>query len=212
MEHHLQKVLASVGCPASGAPEVPSQSAAQSRLVLGKLVARKAVANGNGRHLTGSPYAVVLLPSLLSRSVSCEDLRLPLNLAYLLSAHVSFRLPMSTANLAHVERTFDEIISGCLGQSKGISYVTSLPDDLGPLLASAVFVLTNEQGFRITHALAEIPQAVLVRSGEVQYLLRVEGAKRVPDVDWKAKLAGCALSLKVPCRTFSARTRFLLTA
>jgi hypothetical protein len=137
---------------------------------------------------------------------------MPLRLAYMLSAHVPFQLPMSSANLAQVERTFDEIISGRLQQSKGISYVTPLPDDLSPLLASCVFVLTDEQGFRMTRALTEIPQVVLVRSAEAHYLLRVAGAKRAREVDWKAKVAGCALLLKVPCRTLSTRTRFLLTA
>jgi hypothetical protein len=174
------------------------------------------VLNGNGRRSTGNgkprPYAVILLPSLLSGSVSGEDLSLPLTLAYLLSAHVSFQLPMSTANLPRVERAFDEIISGRLQQSKGICYVTSLPDGVGPLLESCVFVLTDEPGFRMTRTLAEIPQAVLVRSGEARYLLRVNGAKRIRDVDWKARLAGCALSLKVSCRSFSTRKRFLMTA
>lgn len=119
---------------------------------------------------------------------------------------------MSTCNLARVERAFDEIIPRCQQQSKGILYMTTVPKDLSPLLQSSVFVLTDEQGFRLTHALAEIPQAVLTRSEDERYLLRINGAKRLRDGDLKAKLTACAQLLKVQCNTFSTEKRFLLTA
>jgi len=119
---------------------------------------------------------------------------------------------MSTGNLARVERAFDEIIPGCQQQSKGILYVTTTPDDLSPLLQSSVFVLTDEQGFRLTHELKEIPQAVLIRSEDERNLLRINGAERFRDGDLKAKLTACAQLLNVQRRTFSTEKRLSLMA
>jgi hypothetical protein len=147
-------------------------------------------------YLSRLPYGVVLISALANGLVSDEEIRLPLTLAYLLSAHISFRLLMDAANLARVERVFDRIIPNCLQASKGVLYVTHVPDELPGFLRSSTLILTDEQGFRLTSGL-EVPQAVITRSEEERCIVRVHGAKRLGDSDLKAKLAVCAQLLNV---------------
>lgn len=148
-------------------------------------------------------YAVALVPTLFAWPAENNDcLRLLLRLAYLISAHISFRLPMSMENLSQVERAFDEIIPDYQEQSKGILYVMTRRNELSSLLQHSTFVLTNEQGLLLTSALSETRRAVLTHSGSGRYSIRIDAAQWGRDRNLRMKVSACAKSLSIPWRTF----------
>jgi len=158
------------------------------------------------------PYAVLLLPAVLTGTPQKQELFLPLTLAYLLSAHIAFRFPLRESALPLVERVFDDILNGLPKESKGICYQSvDRAERASVLVPQSSLLLTDERGLHELPGCERLPAAVISRSEANQSLLRLRNLEKIDDLVLRAKLAGCAQLINVQSGGFITEGPFSLS-
>ena len=143
-------------------------------------------------------YAAVVLPDLLSgvpdlRSVAIDkqNLLLPLTIAYLVSAHVSVRLPMREQVVPLVDRVFDEILRGKTLEVKGVLYVpVAGAAQARDLVAGAALVITSDAA--LTQIAACVPRAIISTANGRPASLELCNLAVIADQKLRETLDGCA--------------------
>ena len=158
------------------------------------------------------PYAVLLLPAVLNGTPQKQELLLPLTLAYLLSAHITFRFPLRESALPLVERVFDDILSGLPKESKGICYQgVEAAERASALVPQSSLLLTDERGLHELPGSERVPAAVISRSEGSASLLRLRNLEKIDDLGLREKLAGCAQLINVQSGGFITEGPFSLS-
>jgi len=158
------------------------------------------------------PYAVLLLPAVLEGAPQKQELLLPLTLAYLLSAHITFQFPLHESALAVVERTFDDILKGLPKESKGICYRgVERAERASTLVPQSSLLLTDERGRQATNGCGSLPAAVISRSEGDTCVVLLQNLQMVSDLGLRGKLASCAQLINVQSSGFITEGHFSLS-
>ena len=159
-----------------------------------------------------TPYAVLLLPAVLSGLPEKQELFLPLTLAYLLSAHIAFHLPLREGALAVVERVFDDILKGLPKESKGICYQSvDGAARASMLVPHSSLLVTDDRGLQALIGCETLPAAVISRAEGNCNLVRLHNLEKIADLGLRGKLAGCAQLINVQAGGFITEGPFSLS-
>jgi hypothetical protein len=158
------------------------------------------------------PYAVLLLPAVLEGTPQKQELLLPLTMAYLLSAHITFQFPLHESALAVVERAFDDILKGLPKESKGIRYQSvESAGRASVLVPQSSLLLTDERGRQALDGCKLLPAAVISRSDDNSSVVRLQNLEKVADLGLRGKLASCAQLINVQSSGFITEGHFSLS-
>jgi len=158
------------------------------------------------------PYAVLLLPALLTGLPEKQELFLPLTLAYLLSAHIAFHFPLGESALAVVERVFDDLLNGLPKESKGLRY--QRVDGAARafvLVPHSSLLVTDDRGLHALVGCETLPAAVISRAEGNCNLVRLHNLEKIADLGLRGKLAGCAQLINVQAGGFITEGPFSLS-
>jgi len=159
-----------------------------------------------------APYAVLLLPAVLEGAPQKQELLLPLTLAYLLSAHITFQFPLHESALAVVERAFDDILKGLPKESKGICYRTiERAESVRSLAPRSALLLTDERGRQAVDGCESLPAAVISHPEGASSVVRLQNLEKVSDLGLRGKLASCAQLINVQSSGFITEGHFSLS-
>lgn len=158
------------------------------------------------------PYAILLLPAVLSGVPEKQELFLPLTLAYLLSAHIAFHFPLRESALAVVERVFDDILKGLPKESKGIRYQSvEGAERVSVLVPHSSLLVTDDRGLHALAGCETLPAAVISRAEGNSNLVRLHNLEKIADLGLRGKLAGCAQLINVQAGGFITEGPFSLS-
>lgn len=155
------------------------------------------------------PYAVLYLPELVNGTAQRERLFMPLTLAYLLSMHVRFCLPVAEDAVPMVESIFDQVLNGHSLESKGIVYEQVAGEALKALVGDAVLVISSE-GAAKTAGLEGLPHAVVCQTA-AGYAVKLRNVEKLVDEELKGKLVGCCQLINIQSGGFVTQGHFSLS-
>ncbi|MFN7930369.1 MAG: hypothetical protein U0Y68_21080 [Blastocatellia bacterium] len=157
------------------------------------------------------PFAVLLLREFDAAEARRKELLLFLTLAYLLSEHIPFALPMPNEQCAWIDTQFDEVIRGLALKSKGIVYLKDLTaTQHRALLAEASFLLTDEVGAMEFAHEQRLP-CVALRPDTQGMRAELHCLEQLSDRDLKSQIVGCARLINVLSDGFLSRGHFSLS-
>lgn len=156
------------------------------------------------------PYAVVYLPELVNGTADKQMLMLPLTFVYLLSMHVHFVLPVSSAAVPLVDAILDEVLAGHSLESKGISYIEA-GASMAESLRSATLLVTTHTGADVAASVEELPAAMMFTPEGKGPHIRLRNTEKIADESLKAKLVGCAQLINIQSGGFMSEGHFSLS-
>lgn len=169
---------------------------------------------GRSRGRGGAPwpstYALVCLKELEQTPLPKHELLLPLTVAYLLSAHIPFALPVSDDTLRLIEAAFDGILNGLSLKSEGIIYAKELsPPTRQELVAGAALVLTTDAEIWQAAVASRLPAAFISRGDGGAPAVELSGLEAVANPDLRAQVAGLAQLVNVQSGSFISQGHFV---
>jgi hypothetical protein len=161
--------------------------------------------------ISAHPFAILLLRDFDAGETRRKELLLFLTLAYLLSEHIAFVLPMPSENCAWVDAQFDEVLKGMALKSKGIVYQKDLTAaQQQALLAQASLLLTDEVG-ALEFALQQKLPCVVLQPEAQGMRAHLHDLERLSDRDLKSQIIGCVRLINVLSDGFLSRGHFSLS-